>query len=235
MHFAEINKNVDIFLNRDSATGEAVQYSHSPLGKIDYYFDQANSDYSTNTVFPGYIRVLHPERNNTYKNMEDFFAAIKNLCQKRGKQFVYAYYPEPDSTMHDYGVSSLEAKNIIEHISQNMESLYESTADTLFIITADHGQIDITDYVNLYEDEILMDMLEIYPFLEARAPAFLVKEGREKEFEEHFCSKYSEDFVLYKSEDLIAKGFFGDMGDKAGSLGDYIVQGETHMVELKEL
>jgi len=81
----------------------------------------------------------------------------------------------------------------------------------------------------LYEDETLMDMLKIYPFLEARAPAFLVKDGREKEFEEYFRSKYSEDFVLYKSEDLIAERYFGDIGDKAGSLGDYIAIGTyTH-------
>ena len=229
MHFNDINKNVDIFLNRDSSTGEAIQYSSSPLGKIDYYFDQSNSDYAINTVFPGYIRVLHPERNNTYKNMEDFFDAVKNICRKPGKQFIYAYYPEPDSTMHDYGVSCPEAKNIIESISQNMGILYENVEDTLFIVTADHGQIDISDYVNLYADEVLMDMLEIYPFLEARAPAFLVKNGRKKEFEEYFYSKYSEDFVLYKSEDLIAKGYFGDIGDKVSSLGDYIAIGTyTH-------
>ena len=76
--------------------------------------------------------------------------------------------------MHDYGVSSPEAKKIIESISQNLMALYENVEDTLFIITADHGQVDITDYVSLYEDEVLMNMLEIYPFLEARAPAFLV-------------------------------------------------------------
>ena len=229
MYFSETNQNVDIFLNRDSGTGEAVRYNHSPLGKVDYYFDQANSDYSINTVFPGYIRVRHPERNNTYKNIEDFFATVKNICQRQGKQFIYAYYPEPDSTMHDYGVSCPEAKSIIESISKHMESLYGNAEDTLFIVTADHGQIDITDYVNLYEDKILMDMLEIYPFLEARAPAFLVKEGREKNFEEYFQSKYSEDFILYKSKDLIAKGYFGNWGDKAASLGDYIAIGTyTH-------
>lgn len=203
MHFDEINKNVDIFLNRDSATGEAVQYNHSPLGKIDYYFDQANTDYAINTVFPRFIRVSHPERNSTYQSMGELFSAVQNICRKSGKQFIYAYYPEPDSTMHDYGVTCPETKAIIESISQNMATLYKNAEDTLFIVTADHGQIDISDYVNLYEDETLMDMLEIYPFLEARAPAFLVKKGREKEFEEHFRTKYSDDFVLYKSEDLI--------------------------------
>ena len=229
MYFSEIHKNVDIFLNRDSSTGEAVQYSHSPLGKFDFYFDHANSEYTINTVFPNYIQVKHPERNNIYNNSEDFFDTIQNICQKPGKQFIYAYYPEPDSTMHEYGVTCHETQNIIDDISRNMEFLNNNLEDTLFILTADHGQVDISGYVNLYEDTALMDMLEIYPFLEARAPAFLVKDGREKEFEEHFRSKYNEDFVLYKSEDLIAKGYFGDIGDKADLLGDYIAIGTyTH-------
>jgi len=43
MHINEINQNIDIFLNCDSATGEPVKYSYSPLGKIAYYFDQAIS------------------------------------------------------------------------------------------------------------------------------------------------------------------------------------------------
>lgn len=233
MHFDKINQNVDIFLNRDSATGEAVPYEHSPLGKVDYYFDQADSEYAINTVFPGYVQVRYPERNNVYRSMEEFFSAIKNVCAKSGKQFLYAYHPDPDATMHTYGVSSPEAKNVIESISKNVKILYENIPDTLFVITADHGQVDITDYVDLYADKILMDTLEIYPFLEARAPAFLVKKGREKEFEEHFRAKYSDDFVLYRSKDLVAKGCFGDIGDKAGLLGDYIAIGTyTHKLAL---
>ena len=229
MYFDEIKKTVDIFLNRDSATGEAVKYSHSPLGKIDYYFDQTNTDYTINTVFPRFIRVSYPDRNNTYQNIEELFSTVKDICQKQGKQFIYAYYPEPDSTMHDYGVTCSEAKSIIERISHELEVLHKIVEDTLFIVTADHGQIDRTDYVNLYEDDVLMDMLKIYPFLEARAPAFLVKDGRKKEFEEYFRSKYSEDFILHKSEDLIAKGYFGNIGDKADSLGNYIAIGTyTH-------
>lgn len=54
-----------------------------------------------------------------------------------------------------------------------------------------------------------MELLEIYPFLEARAPAFLVKKGREQEFEEYFPNRYGEDFVLFRSAELVEKGYFG--------------------------
>ena len=101
--------------------------------------------------------------------------------------------------------------------------------NTLFIISADHGQIDIAGYVKLYEDEVLLNLLEIYPFMEERAPAFLVKKGREQAFGQYFQDRYGEDFILFKSAELVAKGYFGDRGDKANLLGDYTAIGTyTH-------
>lgn len=229
LHFKELNKNIDIFLNRDSSTGEKVEIKNSPLAGHDYYFDNTNTDYQINTIFPSYVQVNHPERNFVFSDEQEFFKNLETICNRDGKQFIYAYYPDPDHTMHDYGVTSEEAKKIIRSISKNMKSLYQSTKDTLFIITADHGQIDITGYVELYKDEKLMGMLKIYPYLDARSPAFLVKDGMHKEFERHFKSNYKRDFKLFKSSELIKKGYFGDFGDKAHLLGDYIAIGTfTH-------
>lgn len=228
-YYEHLDKNVDIFLKRDSWTGERLESGISPLGKLDYYFDHAESEYAVHSVFPAYVGVAKPEQNHVFSGMQEFFDIIKEICVQDGKQFVYAYYPDPDSTMHKYGVSSPEAKDVIESISNQVKNLYDDSEDTLLIITADHGQIDVTGYVNFYEDEMLMDMLRIYPYMEARAPAFLVKEGKEREFEEYFRSKYGEDFVLYKSRELIERGYFGDFGDKAALLGDYIAVGTyTH-------
>ena len=68
-------------------------------------------------------------------------------------------------------------------------------------------------------------MLKIYPYLDARAVSFLVKEECKKEFEEYFNNKYKEDFILYKTKDLVDKGVFGPYGDKEDLLGDYIAIG----------
>ena len=229
MHFPALHRNVDIFLGRDSATYEAVDFSSHPLGMADFYFDQADSSYAINTVFPTYIRVKHPERNRMFQTGEEFWSAIEEICRKPGRQFVYAYYPEPDSTMHKYGVTSMETQSVIRDISHRLKALHAAMEDTLFIVSADHGQVDVEGYVNLYEDEALLNLLEIYPFMEERAPAFLVKKGREQVFEQYFQDKYGEDFILFKSSELVAKGYFGNRGDKAGLLGDYIAVGTyTH-------
>lgn len=229
LYFENINKNIDIFLDVDSWTKEQVEIKNSPLGELDYYFDNANSDYNINTIFPKYVKVTHPERNHIIKNETDFFTSIKEICSKEGLQFIYAYYPDPDSTIHEFGVSSKEANNVINAISNNMKALYNSTKDTIFIITADHGQIDVKGYIELYKDKKLMSMLKIYPFLDGRSPAFLVKDNMHEEFEEYFKSKYDKDFKLFKTSDLIKEGYFGDFGDKAHLLGDFIASGTyTH-------
>lgn len=229
LNFENIDKNVNIFLNTDSWTDEKLDIKDSPIAPLDYYFDNTNTDYQINTIFPSYVKVNHPERNKVYKSEIEFFYSIKDICQKEGKQFIYAYYPDPDHTMHDFGVSSIQAKEVITQISSDMQDIYNMTKDTLFIITADHGQVDIKGYIELYKDVKLMDMLKIYPFMEGRAPAFKVKDGMQEEFEEYFKSKYDKDFKLFKSSYLLKEGYFGDMGDKDDLLGDYIAIGTyTH-------
>lgn len=229
VYFKSINRNVNIFLNTDSWNGEKLEIKDSPLGKVEYYFDQAHTDYNISSVFPDFVKVKYNERNNVFRNETEFFKTIEEICDRKDKQFVYAYYPEPDSSMHNFGVTSKEAEKVITSISENFKKLVDSTKDTLFIVTADHGQVDVDGYVNLYEDATLMDMLEIYPYLEPRAIAFKVKKEKLKDFEIYFKSKYDKDFNLFKTDYLLKKNYFGSFGDKAELLGDYIAIGTyTH-------
>ncbi|MBE6563430.1 MAG: PglZ domain-containing protein [Ruminococcaceae bacterium] len=229
IYFEEIGRNVDIFTLADSLTGEALPREKCPLEYYAYYFDEGNGDYEINTVFPPYIGTFHPERNTSAESLSDFEAAIKKALEKEGRQFVYAYFDDPDHTMHRCGVSSNEAKNVIESISKTVENLYDTAEDTLFIITADHGQIDVEGYVEFYKDDILSDMLITPPFMEPRAAAFTVKEERRGDFEKYFPKKYGEDLMLFSTEELIEKGWFGPVGDKAHLLGDHIAIGTyTH-------
>ena len=233
VYFKNLKRNINIFLNTDSWTNEKVEITDSPLGKLDYYFDHARGEYQINSIFPKYVKVANEERNNVFSNGQEFFDTIKKICDREGKQFVYAYYPDPDTTMHEYGVSSKEAKAVITSISENVKRLVSSTKDTLFIVTADHGQIDVEGYVELYKDEKLYNMLEIYPYLEPRAVAFKVKKGKEKEFESYFKSKYDKGFKLFKTEDLLSENYFGPFGDKKDLLGDYIAIGTyTHKLAI---
>lgn len=220
----EINQNIDLYTHKNSITGEHVDYVYPIDSGKDYYFYNVNSDYEINTIFMPYCYAK--DKNNYVINNEfDLSNAIMEIVSKQGKQFVYAYLDDPDKTMHDYGVSSKQAKERIESINNEIGKLAKVCKDTLFIITADHGQVDVSGYIEFYKDKELNNMLECVPYLDSRSPAFKVKKGKEKEFEQKFIEKYSEDFVLFKSQDLIDKGYFGNFGDKGYLLGDYIAIG----------
>lgn len=226
LHFPEIKRNLVLFTGRDSLTGEQVDYKMPLDDNTDYYFDNAScTDYNVNTVLMKVCKVKHPERNTPIENDEQLFSAVREIIKRKGKQFVYTYYYNPDAAMHDYGVKSKQAKDVIEKINDECEKLYSESDNTLFIITADHGQTDVTGYIEFYKDKELNSLLECVPFLEARAPAFIVKKGKKRLFEKLFKQKYSKDFVLYKTKYLIERGFFGKNGDKGYLLGDYIAIG----------
>ena len=229
LYFDEINRNVDIYLHKDSQTGEAVDYVYPIADNSNCYFDNAHTDYEINPILPIFVQTKSNDKKIVIANEVDLAAAIKTVCAKEGKQFIYSYLPEPDSTMHDFGVSSPEAKAKIDSINREIEKLYNDLTDTLIIITADHGQVDIEGYCEFYKDKQLNDMLLGCPHLDGRTPSFRVKEELHKTFEKEFTKKYGKDFKLFKTKDLIKKGYFGNCGNMGNLLGDYIAAGTyTH-------
>ena len=228
LHFKELNRNIDIYLNSDSQTGENVDFIYPISDNSDYYFDNATTDYEIVAIMPEYCKTKTKNRINT-ESEKELVETIKNVCKKDGKHFVYAYNPEPDATMHDFGVKSKQAKEKINEINSCVEKLYSELEDTLLIITADHGQIDIKGYTEFYKDKELNDMLECVPYLDARTPAFIVKKGMKQEFEVKFKKKYGKDFKLFQTKDLIEQNYFGKRGNYGKILGDYIAVGTyTH-------
>lgn len=229
VYFENMDKVVEVFLDTDAWTGEKYDISQKPIETPEFYFDKAKTDYKINTVFPKYVKVKNHDNNNVYETPEQFFDFLKNICNRKEKQFCYAYYPEPDHTMHEYGASSTQAKELIQDISKNIENLYKNTKDTLFIIFADHGHADVEGDIEIYKDKEIMDMLEIYPYLDGRAVAFKVKQDYKTIFPKIFEQKYGKDFEIFESKRLIDMGFFGKNGNKHHILGDYIAIGTyTH-------
>ena len=216
LNFKEIKQNIDIYLHANSITGEKVDFEYPIINNADCYFDNAKTDYNITAILPSYVQTKNTNKI-VIENENELCEAIKNTCEKPEKQFMYCYYPDPDSTMHEYGVSSPEAKEKINFINKKIEELYQQVNNTLFIITADHGQVDINGYIEFYKDTDFVDLLAFPAFLDARTPAFIVKKGREKEFENLF--------TIYKTKDLIKQNYFGNKGKYDYLLGDYIAIG----------
>lgn len=220
LYFEKLNRCVELYMGKDYYTGEKVDMSE--INKIlDFtpYVNLAKSDYKINTVFPPYIK--SSVNNYYYKKNDEMFEKINQICSEDGKQFIYAYNGEPDHTMHDYGVTSSEAKNIINYLNDKVQQLMENNKDTLLIITPDHGQTDIKEYIELYDDQDLLKTLKVPMYLEARAVSFQVKDGQKEKFL-NVMKKYKKDLKIFKVSDLVNKNFFGPKSDKLYLLGDYI-------------
>jgi len=225
LYFEDIKRNMDLYKKRDSQTKEPIEYKLPLYDNSLCFFDKANSDYEINVVAPSYFDTKSVDKKIVIENEVELCDQVENICKKPGKQFVYAYYSYPDSVMHQYGMSSAEAGEMIRYINCRMQKIYDNYDDTLLVITSDHGHIDIQGYVEFYKDKELNDMLEYVPYLDSRGVSFRVKMGKHAEFERLFKKRYRRDFVLYKSQKLIKKGIFGTRGEYGYLLGDYIALG----------
>ena len=225
VHFDEIGRNIDIYTHEDAEKLETVDFAYPLLDNGDYYFTNAKSEYNVTAIMPEYVKVNGMDKI-VVTDEDELCSTIKTVCLRSGKQFVYAYFPEPDKTMHHAGVSSIEARQKIEELNSKFENLFEKLEDTLVVITADHSHIDVLGYVEFYKDQDLYSLLECPPYLDGRAVAFRVKNDKKEEFAKGFKEKYKEDFVLFETKWLIENNYFGK-GSFGSLLGDFIAVGTS--------
>ena len=232
LYFEELNRAVSIFLDRDSYTDEPIErgYARRAL-PYEPFYKRASSDYTTSVVVPEFWDSSE-ENRYVWNTLEEMLGHIENISRKAGKQCIFTYCTEPDSTMHRYGVSSPEAHEVINALNSGIEELYNKLTDTLFIVTADHGQIDVDGHIEIYKDKELLSMLEWPLSLEPRATAFKVKENCRKDFARMFNEKYGSDFELFEVEQLIKENYFGGniRSEHAKRLGDFIAICKTHKI-----
>lgn len=153
------------------------------------------------------------------------FLMETELCLKEN-DFVYAYSCEPDSSLHKYGISSDEVSSIIQKFDDGIKELAERNKDTLFIVIADHGHLNIKDYkIDEYDDFYFA--LRIKHFAcEPRAAFFYVKEGMEEQFKQAAIKHYGEHFYILSKEETIENHIFGygeECKEFRSLLGDFLL------------
>lgn len=148
---------------------------------------------------------------------------IINESLKKGKRYIYAYYEDPDSTMHKYGTDSKESIEVFKKINDSTMKLANRLKDTLLIVIADHGHMN-SKAITLSEYKDFFDTLDGDISIEGRFCSFKVKEDKKDEFVELFNKYFSNDFILKTKEEIIREFWFG-RGDYhkyyRSSLGDF--------------
>ena len=231
MYFKQHDKVVEIFSGKDFYTREKVLEPNFIMENFPitaFYCDKnVSKDIDVYTCFPQFVDVGISKHHFIANEPNDLFTQIKNICNMDGKKFVYCYNGQPDNDMHKNGVSSDKTKKAIRYINDSIEKLHQDCPDTLFVITADHGHIDILGSLEIYKDKALMDCLKTPISIETRFACFNIKRGMKNTFKKLF-SKYNADFELFRSADLIKRGFFGETKNHHYQkfLGDYIAIGK---------
>ncbi len=226
VYYPQIDKNVTVFRNFEQITEETVESGpvqaadynvankYTPYKQIQTKISEAGSRGSTSMPY------MEPYP----KTFDDVLARAKNLCEDPGRQFVYIYWDEPDSTLHRTGTMSEESHAVLVDIEDKVKEWATGLSDTLLFITADHSHIDSKNLCLMDYPEVL-DCLVRMPSLEPRTMSFFVKEECLEAFPEIFRRNFGDDFILLTREEVLKEKLFGPGEDRPGlsdSIGDYV-------------
>ena len=217
-YFKELDRNIVYFFSADNDTGEQLNFDVAntlvPYKSIQEQIREAGTD----------AWYLMPFAEPYPKTYDALCEEIKKLCNNENRNYIYAYWDEPDATMHKNGVDGDDIRQLLSDIEAKTEQLAGELNDTLLLITADHGHINIrtrilTDYPDITECLLRM------PSMEPRALNFFIKEGRQQQFEQAFRKHFGETFLLFSKNEVRKKQLLGCGNNHAKldqMLGDYL-------------
>ena len=156
--------------------------------------------------------------------LDKVLARVRDLCAEPGKKFIYAYWNEPDSTMHRTGTMSEKTHDLVLSLEETVKELASGLSDTLLLITADHSHMDSRNLCILDYPEVL-DCLVRMPSIEPRALNLFVKEEYMDTFPGIFRKNFGDDFLLLTRDQVFEEKLFGpgkDCPGLRGMIGDYV-------------
>lgn len=191
--------------------GPHPAYSLMPYETILTKIRRCAPGVRTHSIYPPYGANTDrgAEFSWTAGDFAQLCARLGRISAQGGESFTFAYWPQPDSTMHDFGVASPQARGEYRELNRALEALRARLDDTLLVISSDHGLMDAAEWIDLSRDEELLEALVMPPMLESRAAAFYVKAHRRAGFGRAFREKYADRFLLLPREEVYSSGIFG--------------------------
>ena len=228
MYYPELDKNVTVFTNNEQATEDDDGNVKPFVPVADFHagfkFTPYKNIISKINEAGGTAYASMPYLPPFPKDLDSIFARVNDLCSKPGKKFIYAYWNEPDNTIHLTGPDSRETHDLMIDLEMKIEELASKLTDTLLLVTADHSQIACTNYCLMDYPEILNCLVRM-PSVEPRTLSFWVKDEYKDDFPKIFKDAFGDKFWILTREEVIERKLFGIGNDHElfrDMLGDYL-------------
>ena len=238
VYYPQVDKNVVVFRNLEQHTEKAGAVPGSDgwdVGSLNEQLPAAEYNVAYRyTPYTSVIDMINGAGRTAYysmpfmppfpQNEDAVFDRIRELCREPGEKYIYAYWNEPDSTMHRTGTTSADTHEVITTLEKKAEALAAGLEDTLLIITADHGHMDSKNLCILDYPEVL-ECLERMPYIEPRTLGLFVKDEYKDVFPEIFSRTFGDAFVLLTHDEVLSSKLFGTGKDRDGldgMIGDFV-------------
>ncbi len=208
LYFKEFRRVIEVFLNRDYYTRELLDFV-SVQDMMPYESIETQIQHATQGQVSGHC--LSPFGENPCQHIDDLFNRLKNYCREQGRHFIFCYWTEPDQSMHDLGTKATQVGTILRDLEARFITCAQDAEDTLFIVTADHGQIDKGEQLWLNDYPDMAACVAVPLSLESRAASVFLKPHTRSTFIEAFhASPLAGDFVLLTREEVLTRNLFGE-------------------------
>ncbi len=191
-----------------------VGFQHTPYKNIlDRIRDAGGEAYAAMPFLPPYPQ-----------SMEAILDRVKALCGEPGEKFIYAYWNEPDSTMHRTGTVSSKTHAIVTGLERMVEQTVSELSDTLFMIVADHGHMDSRNCCLKDYPEVMKCLVRL-PSFEPRTLNLFVRNEYKEAFPEIFRKYFGDSFILPTRDEVLSGSLFGTGNNRDGlesMIGDYV-------------
>ncbi|HUI88780.1 MAG TPA: alkaline phosphatase family protein [Anaerolineales bacterium] len=157
-----------------------------------------------------------------YRTLPETLTNLRSaLDGVKGKNYFFLYYDKIDSICHEYGPLSPQVEAEIDMFLTTMERQLVSVkkGKTLFLLTADHGQVEVDPATTVYLNKVLPQIKKyirknrrgelLVPGGSPRDMFLYIKEEMLDEAQSTLIKKLDGKADVIKTEELIAQGYFG--------------------------
>ncbi len=169
-------------------------------------------------------------RRRSYSTLEGLTRQITAACRRRGRGLIYAYWPQYDTLCHIAGTQDPRTRTHLEEIDQALDNLVRRLqgTDTLLLVTADHGLMDVppSHRLDLANIPGLYDCLSTLPAGDPRQVHCFVRPEQKDRFHAIISRSLQRACRIVPGDAFLSAGLYGPgrpHPSLRGRIGDYVL------------